>query len=77
MIQIYCFTAVSYDKSLFFDSIPGFSYTECNWISCLKRFTIDSRLVTACFSIAYNGQHLSLPEIGEYANQPSGYNFPK
>ena len=27
--------------------------------------------------MAYNEQHLSLPEIGEHANQPSGYNFPK
>ena len=25
--------------------------------------------------MAYNEQHLSLPEIGEHANQPSGYNF--
>ena len=27
--------------------------------------------------MAYNEQHLSLPEISEHANQPSGYNFPK
>ena len=27
--------------------------------------------------MAYNEQHLSLPEIGEHSNQPSGYNFPK
>lgn len=27
--------------------------------------------------MAYDEQHLSLPEIGEHANQPSGYNFPK
>ena len=27
--------------------------------------------------MAYNIQHLSLPEIGEHANQPSGYNFLK
>ena len=42
-----------------------------------SKFASYTPVVTACFAMAYNEQHLSFPDISEHANQPSGYNFPK